>query len=492
VWEMVATGHARGVHHIESPAMTSLEKMCGCRDIDTLVAIVSVIRPGAANTLRKAAFARRAKGLEEAVYAHPCLEPVLRSTHGVVAYEEHVLQIADVFAGMSPGRADVLRRALSKMRDGEVRAMRGEFFECARAAGRGEDEIVAVWALVEGFRGYAFCRAHSTAYALEAWEAAWMKRWWPAEFLAAVLTHGKGFYSRLVYTLECRRLGIGFLPPDVNRSSDGFFVEECGMIRVPLAVIGGLGVGAAGRIGKARGAGRFRSLDDFVERTGTEADGLEALLRAGALDGLVGSRAGGVWEVRRVARCGAMAFGGGGAPAGLVEPTRLERLRDEMEVMGFTVCGHPLELWPDVAWETYCPLGELDGMPGRRVVVCGLVVAERTHHQVDGRLMKFMTVCDWSGMVETEMFAGAFQRFGSVVSGHPVLELEGVVVPFEGGGGCSLRVERVGRPRTMGKHGVARTRAKGIVGLDGGRPLRAGREARGGEESPDTTRRHAA
>lgn len=492
VWEMVAGGNARGVHHIESPAMTSLERMCGCRDIDTLVAIVSVIRPGAANTLRKASFARRAMGLEDAVYAHPCLEPVLRSTHGVVAYEEHVLQIADVFAGMTPGRADVLRRALSKMRDAEVGGMRGEFAECARMRGRGEEEIEAVWKLVEGFRGYAFCRAHSTAYALEAWEAAWMKRWWPAEFLAAVLTHGKGYYSRLVYTLECRRLGIGFLRPDVNRSGDGFFVERWGMIRVPLSVIDGVGGGMLRRIGEARAGGVFSSLDDFVERTGAGVDCLEPLLRAGAFDGLQGSRAGCAWEVRRLARHGAMAFGGGGVPEGLVEPSPLERLRDEMEVMGFTVSAHPLRLWPDVAWETYCPLACLGGMAGRRVVVCGLVVADRTHHQVDGRLMKFMTLCDWSGMLETEMFAGVFRRFGHETLRHPVLEVEGVVMAFEGGGGYSLRVERIGRPRRRGKCGIAVRRWPGMVHGDGGRPLCAGRKARDGEESPDTTRLHAA
>lgn len=168
VWDLIATGRARGVHHIESPAMTSLEKMCGCRDIDTLIAIVSVIRPGAANTLRKETFARRALGLEPPAFPHPSLEPCLRTTHGVIAYEEHILQIADAFASMPAGRADILRRALVKVQDAKIEEMRGEFFGFARRRGRTEEEIQAVWELVHGFRGYAFCRAHSTAYALEA------------------------------------------------------------------------------------------------------------------------------------------------------------------------------------------------------------------------------------------------------------------------------------------------------------------------------------
>ncbi|MEI6492627.1 MAG: PHP domain-containing protein, partial [Verrucomicrobiota bacterium] len=188
VWDLIASGRARGVHHIESPAMTSLEKMCGCRDIDTLIAIVSVIRPGAANTLRKETFARRALGLEPPSFPHPSLEPCPRNTHGVIAHEEHILQIADAFAGMPAGRADILRRALVKVQDAKIEEMRGEFCDFARRRGRNEEEIRAVWELVHGFRGYAFCRAHSTAYALEAWQAAWMKTYHPADFLAAVLT----------------------------------------------------------------------------------------------------------------------------------------------------------------------------------------------------------------------------------------------------------------------------------------------------------------
>ncbi|OYW69538.1 MAG: hypothetical protein B7Z21_01115 [Verrucomicrobiales bacterium 32-60-5] len=114
IWQMIASGNARGVHHIESPAMIGLSCMADVRDIDRLVAIVSVIRPGAANGLKKAQFARRAQGLEKVDYLHESLAPVLRSTFGVIAYEEHVLQICEAFAGLAPGRADVLRRALVK------------------------------------------------------------------------------------------------------------------------------------------------------------------------------------------------------------------------------------------------------------------------------------------------------------------------------------------------------------------------------------------
>src|SRR4029077_12373215 len=140
-------------------------------NLDDLIAIVSVIRPGAANNLKKEQFALRAQGLEPVVYVHPSLESALRSTYGVVAHEEHILQICQDFAGLSAGRADILRRALVKCQQVKIIEIGREFVAAALETGRTPDEIKAVWALVCGFQGYAFCRAHSTAYGVEAYEA---------------------------------------------------------------------------------------------------------------------------------------------------------------------------------------------------------------------------------------------------------------------------------------------------------------------------------
>ena len=131
---MIAGGNARAVHHIESPAMTSLCRQCNVREIDGLIAIVSVIRPGAANEGKKLAFTRRYQGLEPVTYPHPSLEPCLRSTYGLVVYEEHILQLCEAFAGLPPGRADVLRRALNKQKRAVIEEIRGEFFQRRRRA----------------------------------------------------------------------------------------------------------------------------------------------------------------------------------------------------------------------------------------------------------------------------------------------------------------------------------------------------------------------
>ena len=148
----------------------------------------------------------------------------MRSTFGLVVYEEHILQICEAFAGLPPGRADVLRRALVKEKQETIAAIAKEFVACARARGHPDDKIAEVWQLVAGFHGYAFCKAHSTAYGVEAYQSACLKRYFPAEFMAAVLTNGKGFYQPLVYVLESWRLGVPLVGPWVNEPGPAFAV----------------------------------------------------------------------------------------------------------------------------------------------------------------------------------------------------------------------------------------------------------------------------
>ena len=172
-----------------------------------------MIRPGAANEHRKVDYARRVQGIDtDYGLPHPSLAACVRSTYGIIVYEEQVLQICETFAGMPPGIADALRRALVKQRWDLVAECGKTFYAHALRKGRTRDEAVAVWKYLLGFNGYAFCKAHSTAYGVEAYQGAWLKRYHPVEFMAAVLSNGKGFYSPLVYTLECYRLGIQLLP----------------------------------------------------------------------------------------------------------------------------------------------------------------------------------------------------------------------------------------------------------------------------------------
>jgi DNA polymerase-3 subunit alpha len=460
VWEMIAGGGARAVHHIESPAMISLCRMTDVREIDGLIAIVAVIRPGAANESKKLAFTRRYQGLEPVTYPHPSLEPCLRSTFGLVTFEEHILQICEAFAGLPPGRADVLRRALVKQKRAVVQEIAGEFWASARARGHDEAKITEVWQLVTGFNGYAFNKAHSAAYGVEAYQAAWLKRYHPAGFMAGVLTNGKGFYHPLVYVLECHRLGLKLLPPSVNEPGPAF-VPHGNAIRVPVTRVKGLSARTAERLCAARDQGPFASLADCFRRVAPAGEELEAMIRVGAFDEFGEPRTRQFWQAQHLLRT----FSASNEPnqgwliptpgleelpgIPLNEPTRLERLQAETELFGFAVSGHPLGLFPGVAWDTYCPVSSLGEFVGQTVTTCGLVIEQRTHHQITGEPMKFLSLADWTGIVETELFAQTYKSYGLAVVRYPVLEVEAKVEPFENGNGFSLRVLRAGRPRTL-------------------------------------------
>ena len=466
VWEMIARGGARAVHHIESPAMVGLCRQCNVREIDGLIAIVSVIRPGAANEGKKQAFTRRYQGLEPVTYPHPSLEPCLRSTYGLVVYEEHILQLCEAFAGLPPGRADILRRALNKQKRDTIEEIRLEFVASAKARGHPEEKIIEVWELASGFAGYAFCKAHSTAYGVEAYQAAWLKRYYPVEFMAAVLTNGKGFYHPLVYVLECHRLGIKLLPPSINEPGPAFTpVDQA--IRVPLTRIKGLTEKTQSTILAESGRGPWEGLRDFYRRVLPQPEEMEALIRAGAFDEFGQPRTAQFWDAQFLQKSfGTSTQPGQGwllPPVGaarlpevpLQEPTRRECLAWETELFDFAVSGHPLELYDDIAWETYCPVSRLHEHVGEEVVTCGLVIEQRTHHQITGEPMKFLTLADWSGIVETELFAQTYRSYGLATVRYPVLEVTARVEPFENRRGFSLRVLRAGKPR-LKTHGYGR------------------------------------
>ena len=463
VWEMISGGGGRAVHHIESPAMTSLCRQCNVRDIDTLIAIVSVIRPGAANEGKKLAFSRRYQGLEPVTYPHPSLETVLSDTFGLVVYEEHILQICEAFAGLPPGRADVLRRALNKHKHAVIEEIRQEFFASSIQREHKPEKIEEVWGLVTGFAGYAFCKAHSTAYGVEAYQSAWLKMNFPAEFMAAVLTNGKGFYDPLVYVLESHRLGLKFLPPSVNDTGNQFSVTG-NNIRVPLVRAKGLTERTIQKSLTERKLAPFNSLADFYRRVQPQISEMEIIIRAGGFHEFPQSQTQQFWEAQQLFRTipatQNLEFNFDGKinpvetffteqPKLLREPTRREKLEAETELFGFAVSGHPLELFPKIAWDTYCPVAELGKHIGETVVTCGLVVEQRTHHQITGEPMKFLTLADWAGMVETELFAQTYKSYGLATVRYPVLEITATVEPFENGRGFSLRVLRAGKPREI-------------------------------------------
>jgi len=184
---------------------------------------------------------------------------------------------------------------------------------------------------------------------------------------------------------------------------------------------------------------------------------MTALIRVGAFDGFGDSRTSQFWQFRDLSQWSiesgqGLLFAGSEKPRlpeiPLKEPSPLENLRAEQELLGFPVSGHPLDMFPDVDWTTYCPISELAHYCGERVTIAGLIIEDRIHHQADGRRMKFLSVCDRSGILECELFADAYKRFGVETIRHPVVEISGKVTPTEPGTGQTLRVARIQKPRS--------------------------------------------
>ncbi len=479
-WSMIAGGQARGVHHIESPAMTSLLQQCDCRDIDCLTAVVAIIRPGAANQGKKEQFARRCQGLEAPRFAHPALESILGQTYGLMVFEEHILQVATEFAGMDLGNADVLRRALNKQDAALMGRLKQQFYERARSGGRRTHEIEAVWATLEGFCGFMFNKAHSAEYAVEAFQGAWLKRRWPAHYLAAILSNYRGFYAhsptlpQILYVLEARRLGIGFVLPCVNRSRAHFSVEYhpegCRrlrpMIRLPVSHIRGLTEQCSERCGIQRQAGPFRSLTDFLHRVRPAPADARLLLDSGALDALGDSRPELFWKLRRWTPPSAShqtllwaddrPDSPQAPPISLTEPDAQQRARQELDLLGFPISLDPLtclscnDRGQVIDWSQYTPLGQLQVDTRRPVEVCGLMVADRINSTARGNLMKFVTLADHSGFIEAMLFPDVYSRFGYLTVLNPILAARGILEPFENRRGFVMRVLQVFPPQRIG------------------------------------------
>ncbi|MBI3683796.1 MAG: DNA polymerase III subunit alpha [Acidobacteria bacterium] len=450
-WETIATGQARGVFHIESPAMTSLLVMTNCRDIDCLTAVESIIRPGAANEGKKRAFARRHQGLEPVSYVHPSLEPLLADTYGLMAYEEHILLVANGFAGMPWGRADILRRTLVKNKDRKrIVELGAEFREYACKNGRSEEETAAVWRLVEDFAGYMFNKAHSAAYAVEAFQGAWFKTRYPVEFLASVLSNRRGFYAPILYVLEALRCGARFLPPDVRLSDGSRFLVRAETIRLPLNQIKGLGQDLADRIVKVR---PFANAGEFFRKVKPQRAEWMALLKTGALDGFEEPRGRLFWRFCRLEAAlprrqqESALFETSSPDSGFDNASPSPRW--EHELLGFPVSVHPLEYFgPPVDWSRYVTAEALRRHPqryfGKEVQVCGLIVADRIH-PTDRGPMKFLTLADYTGFVEVSLFAEAYQAYGHLTV-QPVVAVTAVADPADNHKGCALNGMKVSLP----------------------------------------------
>ena len=427
-YELIRSAATTGVFQLESRGMRELLRGLKPSRFEDVVALVALFRPGPLKSGMVDDFIERKEGRAEVSYLLPQVEPILRSTHGVILYQEQVMQIARELAGYSLGGADVLRKAMGKKLPEEMARERAAFV--SGATRRGVDPHVAnsLFDLMEHFAEYGFNRAHSVSYALVSYQTAWLKRHHPAAFMASALTAEMDNTDRVVFLVDdCRDLGIAVRPPDVNTSAWGFEADGAERIRFGLGAVRGVGRSAAESIVEAREAGGpFADLFDFCRRVDprrTNRRVLEALIHAGALDRLgPGRRA--MTEVlgramqsaerdARDSEAGQTDLFGGSAPAaeGYPEVPEFEmadRLAGERQTLGIYLSGHPVE--PHEAELREFTSGRLaDLRPGRESaqVAAGLVLSVRPMNTRRGR-MAFAMLEDRSARLELVVYSDLF------------------------------------------------------------------------------------
>ncbi|PJK29578.1 DNA polymerase III subunit alpha [Minwuia thermotolerans] len=441
-FEMLGRGETVGVFQLESSGMRDVLRQMKPDKFEDIIAIVALYRPGPMDNIPT--YISTKHGREAASYPHPMLEPILAETYGIPVYQEQVMQMAQVLSGYSLGEADLLRRAMGKKIKAEMDAQRERFVEGAAENGVTAGKAGQIFELIEKFAGYGFNKSHAAAYALIAWQTAWLKANYPAEFLAASMTLDMGNTDKLdVFKREMKRLKIPLLPPAANHSEVAFAVERnrdltVAGIRYALAAIKNVGRDAMGAIVAARRKdGPFRDLFDFAVRTAGSALNkrqTENLARAGALDELDPNRRRVLASVDILARyaqqqaedraSGQMGlFGGGGGggnadrpPLPAVEPfDDLERLAEERGAIGFYLSGHPLDDYQQkLAQKGVSRIDELPAILGEtqktNIALAGTISAVQIRRNAKGKAFAFIGFSDPSGECEILCFSEALNR----------------------------------------------------------------------------------
>ncbi|WP_446831581.1 DNA polymerase III subunit alpha [Candidatus Foliamicus sp.] len=365
VFELLRNLRTRAVFQLESRGMRDLIRDLKPDRFSDLIALVALFRPGPLQTGMADSYIRRKHGQEAVDYLHDDLHGLLGETYGVILYQEQVMEIARRIAGYSFAQADVLRRAMGKKLKAEMADQRSVFVKGALAHGLARGKAEHIFNLMETFAGYGFNKSHSTAYATVAYQTAWLKARYPAQFMASTMTTDMGAHERLYWmTQECAALGIAVLPPDVNRSEVGFSAVDGKSVRCGLGAVRGLGQGAASAIAAERSAaGEFATLGEFFTRVsgaGLHQRQAETLVRSGALDSLCANRAavmkvlpGALAAAAQAARDAELGqeglFGETGGQAEHIEIPEApewssrERLDGERRSLGFCLSGHPFD-----------------------------------------------------------------------------------------------------------------------------------------------------
>ena len=478
-YRLLSSGNTTAVFQLESRGMRDLIKRARPDRFEDVIALVALYRPGPMDLIPEYIERKHGKSVE---YLDPRLKPILAPTYGIMVYQEQVMQIAQVIGGYTLGGADLLRRAMGKKKPEEMALQRDIFVEGAQQNGLARGKAMQLFDLMEKFAGYGFNKSHAAAYALLAYQTAYMKTHHAAAFAAANLSavmddtdKVRQFYEDAVAN------GLAILPPEVNASAYRFVPVDRGTIRYGLGAVRGTGQGATENIIAARSAASFQSLFDFCKRVDKRLVNrrvLEALIRAGAFDAIDAQRArllasaGRAFEAAEQAERQASQeslFGETEAPRGGVHVTveappwdARQKLLEEKAALGFYLSAHLFSIYErELAKFPRTPLARLG--PADRVWMAGIVVSARVQMTRRGRMMVVM-LDDATAQVEISVFNELFERHREKLKEDALLVVCGRVQDDQFSGGLRVLAEELLDLENL----RARYAAKLKISLNGG------------------------
>ena len=456
--EMLCNGDTCGVFQMESAGMTKLVKDLQPEEFSDLIPLVALYRPGPLGSGMVTDFVSGRHGKKEVVYMHPLLEPILKETFGVVLYQEQVMQIVQVLAGFTLGQADILRRAMGKKKHDVLMAQKENFL--IGTAKNGIDKKLAekIFDLLVNFADYGFNKSHSAAYALVAYQTAYLKAHYPHEFMAAMLTSFMTNADKIkIYIEQCQHMGIKILPPDINLSGAAFTADtKMGGIRFGLAAIKNVGEAAINSIIEIRRKdGPFSSLMDFCCRVDSRVINkrvLEYLVRSGAFDSFGNKRSQLLAVIdqliemallkRKDADSGQLSLFGETPIAqetielpDIDELPLMDRLNSEKEITGFYITGHPLDLYRSKMRniKSIEQLLEDKVQDNDYVKIAGMIDSVKKMTTRKGDTMCILQVEDFTQSVEIVVFPNVFYNSVNIIMPETPVVIAGKVNLLDNG-----------------------------------------------------------
>lgn len=464
------------VFQLESRGMKDLVRRLQPDCFEDIIALVALFRPGPLQSGMVDDFINRKHGKARVDYFHPDLEGVLKPTYGVIVYQEQVMQIAQVLGGYSLGAADLLRRAMGKKKPEEMAKHRTIFVAGAKERGVPDWQAEQLFDLMEKFAEYGFNKSHSAAYALVAYQTAYLKAHYPAAFMASTLSADMDDTDKVhVFYSDCLAGGLEILPPDINRSGYRFFPVDEKRIRYGLGGIKGTGEAAICAILEARKEGDFSDLFDFCKRVDKRTVNrrvIESLVRAGAFDALnanrksllasVGMAMESAEQASRMANQHSLFDESPEAFAYVETPdfSVKERLKEEKNSLGFYFSGHPFDAdLEEVSNFCRSRLNQLNAQkgPAKPVLIAGIVASARIQQTKRGR-MAIVTLDDGTAQVDVSVFSETFEASRELIREDQVLIVEGKAGYDDYSGGTKVTAESL--------YGIAGARARFAKALE--------------------------